>query len=270
MSYPIRALSFTEILDVSFKVLRDSFLPLVAIGSVFYVPFQILMNSGDPFLVLAGFGYAAVIQAPVFLMLNLAIAHRYLGHGPQPFVSLVREMLSLVLPFLGTLLVFLVLWMLLFALASGLAVLVSLPLPPAARVIFLVLGVMAASVVLIVESILISPIVVIERIYVLRAIKRARELRRGFWWRTVGIWICTTIVVVLLTQGPVLVLRYVPWVGSVLSGVIGGASLAFTVIVSQLMYFDLRCRKENLDLMLLSAKVQASTLGTEGTATAPS
>src|SRR4051794_7893848 len=44
MSYEVRQLSFGEILDQAFQVLKDNFVLLTSIMAVFYVPYALIMS----------------------------------------------------------------------------------------------------------------------------------------------------------------------------------------------------------------------------------
>ena len=45
MAYEIRAMSFAEVLDTGFRLIRDHFALLVGIGLVLYAPLAVLQDS---------------------------------------------------------------------------------------------------------------------------------------------------------------------------------------------------------------------------------
>jgi len=115
-----------------------------------------------------------------------------------------------------------------------------------------------------------APALVLERIGVFAALRRAARLSRRQWWRLFGIMLLTAIVVGLVGQILGIPFALAGGVGSVaLSGTGGGLLLVFSTYLSQivvgaittpftsavvaLQYVDQRIRKEGLDVQLIAA-----------------
>jgi hypothetical protein len=115
-----------------------------------------------------------------------------------------------------------------------------------------------------------APALVLERIGVLAALRRAGRLSRRQWWRLFGILLLTTIVVGVVGQILGIPFALAGGIGSVaLSGTGGGLLLVFSSYLSQivvgavttpftsavvaLQYVDQRIRKEGLDVQLIAA-----------------
>jgi hypothetical protein len=121
-------------------------------------------------------------------------------------------------------------------------------------VVLAALGI-AAGLVLIVPGIyllvrwyFVAPVVVVERVGALAALRRSGELVRGHWWRTLGILLLTNLAAAL----PALVIA-VPFdvlaaeagreAWSLAGSVLAEALIApFTVLVATLLFYDLRVR----------------------------
>lgn len=115
-----------------------------------------------------------------------------------------------------------------------------------------------------------APALVLERIGVFAALRRAGRLSRRQWWRLFGIMLLTAIVVGVVGQILGIPFGLAGGIGSVaLSGTGGGLLLVFSSYLSQivvgaittpftsavvaLQYVDQRIRKEGLDVQLIAA-----------------
>jgi membrane-anchored glycerophosphoryl diester phosphodiesterase (GDPDase) len=115
-----------------------------------------------------------------------------------------------------------------------------------------------------------APALVLERIGVFAALRRAARLSRRQWWRLFAITLLTTVLVGLVGQVLGIPFALVGGIGSVaLSGTGGGLLLVFSSYLSQivvgalttpftsavvaLQYVDQRIRKEGLDVQLIAA-----------------
>src|SRR5437899_262591 len=112
MRYEIRAMSFGEILDMSFRLVRDHFIVLVGIASVIYVPLAVLgagiapspTRAAAPFPIVSIIGILvlALVGTPiVWAAVTVAIRSVYLGQ-PASIGGALRSGLSLSLPLVGT------------------------------------------------------------------------------------------------------------------------------------------------------------------------
>jgi hypothetical protein len=102
------------------------------------------------------------------------------------------------------------------------------------------------------------PVVVVERRRGGAALSRSWDLVRGFGWPVFG-----AIVVTALLTGIVNAIVTAPagggWFGQGIAAAIGSViTTPFTALVIGLLYFDLRVRKEHLDVATLERELQAS------------
>ena len=108
------------------------------------------------------------------------------------------------------------------------------------------------------------PALLLERIGPVAALRRSFRLVRGRWWPTAGallvgyllIWVIGALVEGMITVVPTLVAEdntLVAALGAVVGGTVGSAlTTPYPAAVVTLIYFDLRVRKEGLDLQLIA------------------
>ncbi|MBI3965940.1 MAG: glycerophosphoryl diester phosphodiesterase membrane domain-containing protein [Chloroflexi bacterium] len=261
--FRLRPLGVADILDESFRIFRRHFLALIAIGTVCLVPvaalqivLQLLVvltsSPGGIILVTVITTIASLISYLVlFAAMVHAISEICLGRPPAVGASLAIAP-GRFLPMLGV--------SLLTFLAVGLMIITIIGLP------FALYFSIAWGFTL--------PLVVLERIGVLRSFSRSRSLVRGNWWRVLGVtllYMLLSFVVGIVAGIPGAILTVViavlrlPESFQILSGSLNVlASTAAGILVSPfsyagwvLMYYDLRSRKEGFDLELLAAEVAA-------------
>lgn len=102
---------------------------------------------------------------------------------------------------------------------------------------------------------LVAPVVVVEGDYGFAALTRSRELVVGTWWRCAAIVVLTGIITTLLPLLFATLFAFIPLLGPVLSGVVQSIMVTWGLAVVTALYFDLRCRKENFDIQQLAAQV---------------
>lgn len=247
MAYEIRELSFAEILDRGFHVLRDHAVLLTAPAAVVYVPIAIGLDlvtpdvPSDPedlaplLASVALVGLLSVLFVPILYAAVIhAIGESYLGR-PVTVADSLQAAVEILLPLLGT-------WLL-----YGLAILggfVLLVLPG----IYLSFAFM-----------LVTQVMVLERRFGLRALARSRELMRGHMLRGFGILLVGMLMVSLLSSGIELGLGWIPWLGPIANGLAQALGFAYSATLGVLLYFDIRCRKEAFDLEHLARLVEART-----------
>ncbi|WP_017542467.1 glycerophosphoryl diester phosphodiesterase membrane domain-containing protein [Nocardiopsis prasina] len=122
------------------------------------------------------------------------------------------------------------------------------------------------------------PLVVLERLGPGQAIARSWRISQGAWWRTLGYWLLSALIVLvvnLILAGPVgLVMPFlfeVETFGPVLAGVVNyvatvliyALTLPFVAGVTTLLYIDLRMRREGLDLQLHQIAQRGQPVGAE-------
>jgi hypothetical protein len=245
VNYEIRAMSFAEIVDTGFRLVRDHFVLLAGIGFLFYAPFTVLMDilvrPQDPnqidvsrALGMIGLGLATMILSPIAHgAMTVAIGNVYRGQ-PIGFIDAYRASLRRVIALLGT------------ALLATLGILVGF--------ILLVLP----GLYLMVAWQLVTPIVMLEGIAGSPALSRSSDLLRGHLWRAFGIIMLSVIIVALLNSVLPLLVSGIPFAHTIVSAVAQSVGYAFSTGVLVVLYFDMRCRKENFDLEHLAQLVESA------------
>ncbi|HEY8121529.1 MAG TPA: hypothetical protein VII78_09445 [Myxococcota bacterium] len=250
MAYEIRAMSLGEIVDTSFRITRNHFVPLVGMSAVIYVPFTLVLAgwqmqlqaqaaAGAQMNVGAMLGSLVAVVLTFSLVMPIvsaavshAIGEAYLGREVNIAGSL-REALRIVLPLVGT------------GILSALILIVAtflLVIPG----IWFGLGIMV-----------LYPINVMERVFGMTSIRRSLDLMKDNRGR--GVLLYLLIVIISAVLGGVFGLIGVisPWVGALVQGVASAVTGAFMGAVMIVFYFDLRCRKEAFDVEHLARLVQA-------------
>lgn len=245
MNYQVRQLSFGEILDQSFKVLRDNFVVLTSIMAVFYVPYMLVTSllrpsseAGVPNLpdmrtMMVGLVGALVMLAALpltQLATTRAVSDAYL-RAPTTLADAYRAALKLYLPYMGT------------CLLLGLALMGLMLLFVVPAIYF---GVAWA---------LIGPVAVVEGVFGGAAMKRSRALTKGHWWRTWAVFLVAVVIAGVVGAGVNAVFQAIPLLGPALVGLVQSIAGAYTSIVLVVLYVDLRCRNEDFDLQLLASQV---------------
>lgn len=253
MRYEIRAMSFGEILDTGFQLLRNHFGLLVGLSLVLYAPVALLSlllaasaQSGEaPSVPIALFGMlplglTILIVAPIVSAANTyAIGRLYLGEAVG-FGDAWRTAVELMLPLVGT------------SLLSMLAIGVGL-------VLLIVPGIY-----LILAFILLWQVMVLERVFGVTALRRSHELMKGNKARALGVLFVSGVVVAVLSTALQLVFTFVPLLGPVASAAAQALGNVYTSAISVVLYFDIRCRKEAFDLDHLARLVQGRSAAPGG------
>ena len=102
---------------------------------------------------------------------------------------------------------------------------------------------------------LLSPVMVLERAFGLRAFRRIRNLSRGSRGRILSAYFAGSAVVAVLSGVVQMALGHVPVLGPIGVGLAQAAASAYFSAVLVLLYFDIRCRKEAFDLEHLAQLV---------------
>lgn len=255
MSYDIRPLSFGEVLDESFKLLRDQFAVLVGICAVLYVPMSLLQSllvpdveQGVPtppsfaFLgvgVLLGILSLLVVLPLTQLAVTRAVSAAYLS-APLTLGEAYGGAYKLYGKYLITVTLVGVLGTLSFLLliVPGIYFMVCWSL--------------------------VGPVFVVEGLMGGAALRRSRALVRGHFGRVLGVVLVAGLGGGIVGAGVEAVLGSIPFLGPVLVGGVQAIVAAFGEIVVVVLYVDLRCRAENFDLERL-----ANAVMTDGAAAPP-
>ncbi len=258
MPYEIRAMSFGEILDTGFRLIRDHAFVLIGMACLIHVP-QAVVDTAQGILVAAsGAANPAAVAASVLSLILLllaisvvpcaitfAVGEIYLGR-PVSIGQSARYVSSILLPLSGTML----LWGLILA---GGFLLLGLPWV-LGRLVWVPLGVLLFPVMVVVyvrillRLMFVWQVAVLERVFGTAALRRSRELLSGNLLRAVGIMVVGVLITLPLQWGVRLMLAFAPAATPLVSAVPLAVAMAFTSAVNVVFYFDVRCRKEAFDL----------------------
>ncbi len=248
MRYEIRAMSFGEILDAGFQLLRNHFQLLVGISLVLYLPIGLLNivlervstqgesageSAGTVLVTILPLALAVIVAGPIVgAAITYALGHLYLGEQVE-FGDAMRAAFGLLVPLMGT------------SILAYLFVFIGL-------VLLIIPGIYLAF-----AFFLIGQVIVLERVFGLDAMRRSHELMKGNKGRAFGIFLIGSIIVAVLTTGLQLVLSFVPYLGTLASSVAQAIGGVYMSAISIVLYFDIRCRKEAFDLEHLAQLVQS-------------
>jgi len=233
-------MSFGELLDTAFRILRDHFALIVGLAATVSVPLALLTARTHvtphqiqwvPFALsmLVSLGASPIIT----VALTYAISEIFLGRLPTIGQSL-NVALKLFVPLSGTML------LLYLGIAGGFLLLVI------------------PGIYLMCVWMLTWEVMVIERGVGTGALKRSRALMRGNVWRALGILIVGWIIVMVVEGTLGLIARPIPMLGPLVNGFSQAIGTAYSATVSVLLYFDIRCRKEAFDLDHLARLVETA------------
>lgn len=240
MTYQIKAMTFAEMLDTAFRIVRDHFATLVGLSAVVHVPLAFINGQLQPApgqFAWGRFGLGLLISllgTPIVATaLTHAIGEIYLGRSATIDRSL-RAALGIIVPLSGTMLL---------ATLGTLVGLLLLVIPG----IYLILAWM-----------LTWPVMVLENRFGTTALARSRSLMRGNVLRALGIVVIGWIIVTVLSGTLGVVFHVVPLLGPLASGLAQAVGAAYSSVVLVLLYFDIRCRKEAFDLEHLARLVETT------------
>jgi hypothetical protein len=244
MRYEVREMSFAEILDAGFRLLRDHFVLLVGISAALQVPLLVIRDglaavSTESLEWTLGVVVLVFILSLVFTPLigvasTYAVGEVYLGRETTIGASL-KKGLSIFSAVLGT------------SALSGLAILGGLLLLVIPG-IWLMLG-----------FIVLSQVMVLENRFGGKAMSRSLELMKGQKLRAFGIFLIAIGAQSILSFAVDTALTVVPVIGTLGSAFVYALTGAYTAAVSVVLYFDIRCRKEAFEVEQLARIVEAGT-----------
>lgn len=111
---------------------------------------------------------------------------------------------------------------------------------------------------------LFEPVIVIEDIGYASALGRSRSLVKGYFWRTLGFFIVTGLLVFIIVGIISQVLGLIPVVGQIIGFIIQLAVFPFQLIAETLYYYNQRVIKEGYDLALTANEAGLSEGETAG------
>jgi hypothetical protein len=272
MRYEVRALSFAEILDTAFRLLRTHWRLLIGLPAVVYVPFAVLQHwvgvqaspgaaANLPVVVIAGTVAAvlAFVAFPiVFAGLTWAIGEVYVGRSPSMATTL-REALHRLVPVMGTSLLYLLLVAGGVALVMGITLMLMFVVPGQRSSISILGGVatLAAGMWLFLTYLIVWPVMLLEGRYGMRALGRSRTLMQGRKWRGLGLTLVATLIASVLGGILQFALSMIPYLGPIVASLAQATGIAYQVAVTNLLYFDARSRLEAFDVEHLASQVAA-------------
>jgi hypothetical protein len=131
--------------------------------------------------------------------------------------------------------------------------------------LLMALGVLVGFVLLVIPGIylmiawmLATQIVMLEGIAGPSALSRSRELLRDNMLRALGIIILAALVMGVISTVLQLLVSGIPIVRSVATAIAQSVAMVFQTGVAVVLYFDLRCRKENFDIEHLAQLVEGA------------
>ena len=266
MAYDIRPLSFGEILDRAFRVYLDNFLLLFGIAAIFWIPSGILGASGG----VVDRGVATTLDSIFFMVaapamhaaLIVGVASVYLDR-PISIGEAYRSVRPIVLPFIGTYLLYLLLFAFSMGTAAGaFAAISAAPVLGAAVLavmLLVLLGAVIVEIYFLVYWSLVASVMVVERRFGKSALRRSRQLVTGSWWLTLGVVLGAALIVNVPGRTLRFVWGFIPAIGVILTQVTYGLMGTYGTVVFVIYYFDRRCRTEDFDLRLLAEQVRAET-----------
>lgn len=245
MRYEIRAMSIGEIVDTSFRVLRNHFVPLVGVSAIVNVPvslgqalIQVESEAGAAASVpMLGFGigflsfalFSPIVSAAVIAM----IGELYLAREAR-IGEAFRVAFGMLLPLIGT------------SLLAGL-------LMVAATLALIVPGIWFA-----LGTIVLTPVMVVERMFGMKAIRRSLDLLKGNRGRAFLLYLLVGILASVLGGAFGLVAGAAPILGGLASGIVSAVTGAFLAVLAVVLYFEIRCRKEAFEIEHLARLVQGA------------
>jgi hypothetical protein len=247
MKYEIRALSFGEILDTSFAILRNHFALLVGAAATMYLPVEIFSavllpdtaqtSAEDMASLLTWLGltlvYLSAVWPVVTASLAYAIGQLYRGNEIGIGEALAHG------------------WKLFLPLSATAVLAYTLTL-------FGIVLLILPGIYLMVVWMQWTNVAVLENTFGYAALRRSSELVRGYRLRSLGLLIVITIVLSVLSAAVTFTIGFIPVVGTLANALVQSVGGAFGSAALVVMYFDLRCRKEQFDIEHLASLVSAT------------
>ncbi len=234
MAYDIRPLSFTEVLDRAFEVVRDQFWLVAGISAVAWVPYGVLLALAGPtgrVMQMLAVLLLMVVEPLANTALAVAVAGVYLG-----LPATVSEAYRATHPILGSLL--------------GTYLLMY---------VFILLGILLVlpAIYFMVCWILVAPVIIVEERFGMAALRRSRTLVRGSWWKTFGMILVVGLITVLPAAALQVFWSFIPFFGPILNAATQAVTNSYGLVAIVIYYFDRRCRTENFDLRLLAQQIRS-------------
>jgi hypothetical protein len=234
VAYDVRPLSFTEVLDQAFTVLRDRFWLLFGISAVAWIPYGVLSaaQSNHHAINLIALLVLMLLNPVAHAAITVAVTCVYLG-TPATIKGSYLAIREIIESILGT-------YLLMYLLAAVLLLLLIIP-----GVYFLNCWIFLA------------PVMIVEQSFGMAALRRSRALVAGAWWRTFGLMIVVDIIVMLPASALQAFWAFIPLFGPILNAATQAITDSYRLSAIVIYYFDRRCRTEDFDLRLLAQQIKA-------------
>jgi len=238
-------MSLAEVLDSSFRILRDHFVPIAGISAILNVPVALGQSlvqteaeagaaASLPTLAIAlGFLSFGLVSPVVGAAVTHLIGEVYLGR-PARIGEAFRVAFRILIPLFGTTLLVGVLAML-------------------ATLLLVIPGIWFG-----LGATLISQVMVIERRFGMTAVRRSLDLMKGHRGRAFLIFLLVMVLSGVMAFAFELAMGPFPLLGGLANGLASAVTGAFASVALVVLYFDIRCRKEAFDIQHLARLVQAS------------
>jgi hypothetical protein len=237
MAHPIRKLSFGEVFDQSFRLMREHFVTFSAGFVAAYVAIAAvrlpMLSSASARAALALLTIVAfiVVLPLVQLVVTIMAAKAYIGE-PITFQNAVARAKELFLSYMGTVL------LAMLGILGGF-------------LLFIVPGIYLFTV-----WMLVAPIYALEGRIGSKALKRSRALVIGNFWRVLGAVTVVIVVGAIVSVAFEALFAFAPFAAKILGSVIEGLYMTYLTVLTVVLYIDLRCRHEDFDLQLLARAVE--------------
>jgi hypothetical protein len=274
----LRPLAVGDILDVTFRLYRQNFVPMIKIAAIGVLPSQLLSllilvsampdddvlttqtdafgnetftaDAGDIWRFLAGIVAVALLgfvsNLIVTAAMTKAVAHSYVDGAPPDIRASFQVALRRLLPLIGMSILFVL------GVAAG------------------VIACFVGSVFLWVSWSVASVALIMEEAGPATSLRRSFTLVKARWWPTFGllilVWLMTTIATQIIST-PISMIAGTGgffatssdaglgavFLGSTVAGIIAGLlTTPFTAIITVVLYVDLRVRNEGFDIQVLA------------------
>jgi hypothetical protein len=238
VAYDIRPLSFTEVLDRAFAMLRDQFWLLVGISAVMWIPYGALLALAGT----TGLALRAVASVVLLMLLpvehcalTMAVANVYLGTS-----TTVSEAYRSTRPILGSIIGTYLLMFLFVLLAAVLVI---------------------PAIYLLVCWTLVTPVMIVENSFGMSGLRRSRALVHNSWWKTLGLIVVVSFIASVPAGALEVFWSFIPFLGPILNAATTGVTSSYSLVAVVIYYFDRRCRTEDFDLRILAQQIRSEAAG---------
>jgi hypothetical protein len=265
-SIALRPRSATEIVDAAFQLMKRYYASLVVVAVIALAPALVVRvilgtRPSDPVSVSVMVGVQFLSSALADAAIIVAVSDCYLGEAVNVGDALARTAARLP-AILGA---SLIRWMLIVV-STVVPLIAVLPLmigrPGAGRIavgVVLMLAAILPGPYVALRTMPVTAVIVLEKTGVMACISRAWGLTRGETWRilaTLGLaWLIYLALWLLAGATMSTALRSRPVLADILAAVVVAFVYPFVGVVTTLLYYDLRVRKEGFDLEMMAKEL---------------